>query len=118
MMVPIDNSNQVGVIAASSVSLFLATTLVALRLLAKRMGAGVDYSDYCIVLALVKYSWVPLLYNRMTDSLSKLFNTALHLDCILMVTRGGFGFHTLEVYARFGPDTATFFFKVDLQNAN
>jgi hypothetical protein len=115
-MVPIENSNQVGIIAASTVSIFLATSLVALRLLAKRLGSGVDYSDYCIVLALVQHSLVPVLYDCTTDHLPKLFNTALHMDCILMVTHGGFGFHTLEVYARFGPDTATFFFKVGVHD--
>jgi hypothetical protein len=117
MMVPIENSNQVGIIAASTVSMFLATSLVALRLLAKRLGSGVDYSDYCIVLALVQYTLGSLLRNCTTDYLSKLFNTALHMDCILMVTHGGFGFHTLEIYARFGPDTATFFFKVDVHDS-
>jgi hypothetical protein len=30
----------------------------------------------------------------------------------LLVLYGGFGFHTAEIYARFGADTATFFFKV------
>jgi hypothetical protein len=30
---------------------------------------------------------------------------------MLLVTHGGFGFHTVEIYQRFGPDTATFFFK-------
>jgi hypothetical protein len=29
-----------------------------------------------------------------------------------MVTHGGLGFHLTEIYARFGPDTAVFFFKV------
>jgi hypothetical protein len=31
---------------------------------------------------------------------------------MLLVTYGGFGFHTVDIYERFGPDTATFFFKV------
>ncbi|KAF2714584.1 hypothetical protein K504DRAFT_478026 [Pleomassaria siparia CBS 279.74] len=92
MRVPIENSGQVSIIAASSVSMFLATLLVALRLMSKRMSVGIDHSDYCIVLGLV-------------------FNTALHIDCILMVIHGGYGFHTLEIFSRFGPDTATFFFK-------
>jgi hypothetical protein len=30
---------------------------------------------------------------------------------MLLVTHGGFGFHTVDIYQRFGPDTATFFFK-------
>jgi hypothetical protein len=29
-----------------------------------------------------------------------------------MVTHGGLGFHLTEIYARFGDDTAVFFFKV------
>lgn len=41
----------------------------------------------------------------------QLFNTALHTCGMLLVTHGGFGFHTTEIYQRFGPDTATFFFK-------
>lgn len=53
MKVPIENSGQVGIIAASSVSIFLATSLVALRLVAKRISVEIDYSDYCIVLGLV-----------------------------------------------------------------
>jgi hypothetical protein len=35
---------------------------------------------------------------------------------MLLVTYGGFGFHTIEVYERFGAETATFFFKVSLLN--
>lgn len=31
---------------------------------------------------------------------------------MLLVTHGGFGFHTAEIYTRFGASTATFFFKV------
>lgn len=31
---------------------------------------------------------------------------------MLLVTHGGFGFHTMDIYQRFGPETATFFFKV------
>jgi hypothetical protein len=31
---------------------------------------------------------------------------------MLLVTHGGFGFHTPEVYQRFGPETTAFFFKV------
>lgn len=31
---------------------------------------------------------------------------------MLLVTRGGFGFHIVDILERFGPHTATFFFKV------
>jgi hypothetical protein len=37
---------------------------------------------------------------------------------MLLVTYGGFGFHTVEVYQRFGAGTATFFFKVSLLLGN
>lgn len=30
---------------------------------------------------------------------------------MLLVTHGGLGFHTVEIYQRFSPDTSTFFFK-------
>ncbi|QDS74142.1 hypothetical protein FKW77_001177 [Venturia effusa] len=92
MKVSIENAGQVGIIAVSSVSIFLATSLVALRLVAKRISVGIDRSDYCIIVGLI-------------------FNTALHVDCLLMVVYGGFGFHTQDIYTRFGPETATFFFK-------
>jgi hypothetical protein len=36
----------------------------------------------------------------------------MHTCSMLMVVHGGFGFHTMEVYQRFGPETAVFFFKV------
>ncbi|KAF2204466.1 hypothetical protein GQ43DRAFT_446691 [Delitschia confertaspora ATCC 74209] len=90
--VPIENSGQVGILVASSVSIFIAALSVGLRLLAKRISSRFDYSDYCIIAALV-------------------WNCALHACCMLLVTHGGFGFHTQEIYTRFGPDTATFFFK-------
>lgn len=43
---------------------------------------------------------------------SQVFNNALHSCCMLLVTRGGFGFHTVDILRRFGPDTVKFFFKV------
>jgi hypothetical protein len=36
---------------------------------------------------------------------------------MLLVTHGGFGFHTMDILQRFGPDTATFFFKVFITHA-
>ncbi|KAH7394443.1 hypothetical protein BKA66DRAFT_411077 [Pyrenochaeta sp. MPI-SDFR-AT-0127] len=90
--IPIENGNQIGILITSSISIAIVAVSVGLRLIAKRIGFGFDYSDYCIVAAL-------------------LCNTALHTCCMLLVTRGGFGFHTMEIYQRFGPDTATYFFK-------
>ena len=53
MTVPIENSNQIGIVVSSSISILLAAVSVGLRLVAKRIGLGLDYSDYCIVAALV-----------------------------------------------------------------
>jgi hypothetical protein len=53
MTVPIENANQVGILVSSSISIFIATISVLLRLVAKKIGFGFDYSDYCIVAALV-----------------------------------------------------------------
>ncbi|KAE9972923.1 hypothetical protein EG328_004691 [Venturia inaequalis] len=52
MKIPIETSGQVGIIATSTGSICLATSLVALRLVAKRISVGIDYSDYCILLGL------------------------------------------------------------------
>lgn len=54
MKIPIETSGQVGIIATSTGSICLATSLVALRLVAKRISVGIDYSDYCILLGLVR----------------------------------------------------------------
>lgn len=51
--IPIENSAQVGILVASSVSIFIASIAVFLRLIAKRMAGGLDYSEYCIIAALV-----------------------------------------------------------------
>ncbi|PSN59357.1 hypothetical protein BS50DRAFT_626789 [Corynespora cassiicola Philippines] len=90
--VPIENGAQVGIIVVSTISIFIVAVSVGLRLVAKQISKKMDYSDYCILVAL-------------------LWNTALHTCCMLLVTRGGFGFHTQDIFVRFGPDVATFFFK-------
>lgn len=90
--VPIENGRQVGILITSSISIFIVVLSVVLRLIAKNMVSKLDNSDYCIVGALLS-------------------NTALHACCMMLVTHGGFGFHTTDIYQRFGPDTATFFFK-------
>lgn len=53
MKVPIENGRQVGVLVASSISIFIAAVSVGLRLVAKRLSTGLDYSEYCIIAALV-----------------------------------------------------------------
>ena len=53
-IVPIENSGQVGVLVASAIAIFIVVLFVGLRLIAKRIGSRLDYSDYCIVAALVR----------------------------------------------------------------
>jgi hypothetical protein len=65
--VPIENSNQVGILVASSLSIALVTVTVGLRLVAKRLSAGLDYSDYCIVGALVCYIHPKQVFKTRTD---------------------------------------------------
>ncbi|KAF1942905.1 hypothetical protein EJ02DRAFT_421705 [Clathrospora elynae] len=88
--VAIQNAKHIGVLITSSMSILIATVSVGLRLIAKCIGNRIDYSDYCIVAAL-------------------LWNTALHACAMVLVTHGGFGLHVMEIYQRFGPDKATFF---------
>ncbi|CAO2648769.1 Nn.00g097180.m01.CDS01 [Neocucurbitaria sp. VM-36] len=90
---PIENGNQFGILVTSTFSIFIATISVVLRFIAKNIGSRIDYSDYCTLAAMI-------------------WNTALHTCCMLLVAHGGFGFHTMDIYQRFGPETATFFFKV------
>lgn len=52
-MIPIENSRQVGVLVASSISILIATASVGLRLVAKSIWNRLDCSDYCIIAALV-----------------------------------------------------------------
>jgi hypothetical protein len=94
-MIPIENKYQVNIFIICSLSIVIATVPVILRLIAKNISKRLDYSDYCIIVAL-------------------LWNTALQTCCMLLVTHGGFGFHTTDVFARFGVETVTFFFKVRL----
>jgi hypothetical protein len=51
--IPIENGNQVGILVTSAISIFIAAVSVCLRLVAKAIGLGYDYSDYCIMIALV-----------------------------------------------------------------
>ncbi|PVI05356.1 hypothetical protein DM02DRAFT_584324 [Periconia macrospinosa] len=90
--VPIENGLQSSVIVSSSISIALVTVTVALRLLAKQKVRGWDAGDCCLIGAL-------------------LANTALHTLVILLVVYGAFGFHITEIYTRFSPENAIFFFK-------
>lgn len=91
-MIPIENSRQVGILVASSISILIAAASVGLRLVAKSIWNRFDCSDCCIIAAL-------------------LCSVALHACCLCLVTHGGFGFHITEIHQRFGPATVTFFFK-------
>lgn len=51
--IPIENSGQVGILVASAISIFIVLLFVGLRLAAKQIGSRLDYSDYCIIAALV-----------------------------------------------------------------
>lgn len=53
MTVPIENSRQIGVLVTGSISIFIATVAVGLRIIAKCIGFGFDWSDFCILTALV-----------------------------------------------------------------
>ncbi|RDW67036.1 hypothetical protein BP5796_09785 [Coleophoma crateriformis] len=91
--IPIENSGQIGALTASSLCIFLSSVFVFLRLFAKQlMGRTLDWSDYCILAA-----WC--------------FSTALHIDDLLMVCVGGFGFHVTDIVTRFGTDVLLCFYK-------
>jgi hypothetical protein len=51
--IPVENGNQVGILVTSALSILIAAISVCLRLMAKNIGLGFDYSDYCILAALV-----------------------------------------------------------------
>ncbi|KAF1973739.1 hypothetical protein BU23DRAFT_598852 [Bimuria novae-zelandiae CBS 107.79] len=92
LAVPIENGLQCSILISSAIALALVTATVGLRLLAKHQFKGWDAGDLCALGAFVA-------------------NTALHVLLILLVKYGAFGFHVQEIYARFSPDNATFFFK-------
>jgi hypothetical protein len=71
MTIPIENPNQINILVSSSVSILIAAISVGLRLLAKRIGRGLDHSDCCIVVALVRQSWLVHIFLRLgTNSLA------------------------------------------------
>jgi hypothetical protein len=51
--IPIDNGQQVGVLVTSSISILIVIVAVGLRIVAKKIGNRIDYSDYCILAAAV-----------------------------------------------------------------
>jgi hypothetical protein len=53
MVIPIENYLQVWILALSGASIAIAWIAVILRLVAKHIRRKFDYSDYCIVAALV-----------------------------------------------------------------
>jgi len=53
MTVPIESSQQIGVLVTGSISILIATVAVGLRITAKCIGFGFDWSDFCILTALV-----------------------------------------------------------------
>ncbi|ETS84625.1 hypothetical protein PFICI_02650 [Pestalotiopsis fici W106-1] len=92
--ITIQNSGQIGMIAACSVCIVVPTVLVSLRFIARQRYSGLplDASDICIAAAL-------------------LFVLALCIVDYLMVFKGGFTFDLTEIAERFGPDALTIFFK-------
>jgi hypothetical protein len=62
----IENNDQVAVLVTSGLCIVIPALAVGLRFIAKTMRGGHDYSDYCIVAALVcvqtlersKYSYI------------------------------------------------------------
>ncbi|TLD24076.1 hypothetical protein PspLS_06548 [Pyricularia sp. CBS 133598] len=92
--IPIENSTQIALLAVSWFCIVICTCVVTMRIWARRrVTPRLDGADYCTLTALV-------------------FNTALHVDVLIMVHRGGFGFHVDDIAKRFGPDTLEIFFKV------
>ena len=55
MVIPIENYLQVWILALSGASIAIAWIAVILRLVAKHIRRKFDYSDYCIVAALVPH---------------------------------------------------------------
>jgi hypothetical protein len=53
-MIPIENGSQVGILVLSTFSIVLAAVAVMLRLIARNITKKIDFSDYCIVVALVR----------------------------------------------------------------
>lgn len=91
--IPVENANQVGAIVSAVLSIVIPSILVGLRFWARHMvGRPLDASDMCVLAALV-------------------FLIGLHVDMLVMVLKGGFGFHGIDIVMRFGMDTLTLFLK-------
>ena len=52
-MISNENGQQVSIIVTSSIYILIAFVSVGLRLVARSIGNRIDYSDYCIIVALV-----------------------------------------------------------------
>ncbi|KAH8846063.1 hypothetical protein MCOR27_010397 [Pyricularia oryzae] len=92
--IPIENYTQIALLVVSWLCIVICICVVTMRVWARRrVTPRLDGADYCTLTALF-------------------FNTALHVDILIMVHRGGFGFHVDEIAKRFGPDALELFFKV------
>lgn len=80
-------------LVTSALAIIVPTILVGLRFWAGRLiRRRLDASDICIVAALV-------------------FTIGLHVDMYILVLKGGFGFHAVDIVRRFGMDTLMLFLK-------
>ena len=71
MVIPIENYLQVWILALSGASIAIAWIAVILRLVAKHIRRKFDYSDYCIVAALVPHhSSIPQRYVMVEASIA------------------------------------------------
>ncbi|TLS26695.1 hypothetical protein PpBr36_04408 [Pyricularia pennisetigena] len=103
--IPIENSSQIALLAVSWLCIVICTCAVTLRIWARRrVTPRMDSADYCTLTALTWHGILSLIFQ--------FFNTALHVDVLIMVHRGGFGFHVDDIVKRFGPDALELFFKV------
>ncbi|CAN9149473.1 unnamed protein product [Alternaria alternata] len=118
MIIPIENYLQVWILALSGASIAIAWIAVILRLVAKHIRRKFDYSDYCIVAALVPYHVsisqrsvkleTSIAYAWQLVSVS---HTALCANCIYLAYYGAFGFDMYTIVARFGIDVLYILFK-------
>ncbi|KAJ0104026.1 hypothetical protein J7T55_009691 [Diaporthe amygdali] len=91
--IPIELPGQVGFLATATICMVLPTTLVVLRILARRRTSlSLNGSDFCIMAALT-------------------FDIGLCIVDYFMVLKGGFGFHIKDIERRFGPETLVTFNK-------
>ncbi|EJT82605.1 hypothetical protein GGTG_02578 [Gaeumannomyces tritici R3-111a-1] len=102
--IPIERGSQMAMLASSGICIFLPIALVTLRFVAgRRVSRGFDASSFCILAALVRAALnEPDHASVLTDTALRyhqFFNTALHIDCWVMVFNGAFGFHVTGILA-------------------